>query len=634
MANTDYSETNSVQEQEAKNQDGLWINRIVRRSKALQDKTSNRHWERYTREYQGDFSDLLGAVDLTRVIPLNLIYAYVRTEIPSLYLQDPYFEFTPKQRTSIGAAKLKEIAVNEMWGRKKFKREVKKGIQDGKIVGHAWFKVGYNANLGNAEESFDSTENGVEGDYFFYRLNWRHVLFNDEAVDPPYDATWMAQKFYVPLETAKANKDWKNTDRLNGVQLGEGVTAEKRPSQSDAVTGDTKYAELYEVWDKVNQKVLIVSTQESVGILHERLWPYTKMQGFPFLFLNLSFLNDDPYGISDVGMGEMHVLEKTKIRTAFLEHLKRGNRQLITTPNNFTQEMKDAYAKGQDSAMLEAENPEKVLKVPYAEFQSDVFGLESRLDDDLAQIWGQRPTDRAGAARTQTRTKFELQNQGVGTQARLAEQQYIIQDIVEEAVEKLSCLLEQFATEPYYVSLTGFDPQKVAEMLANRPSALNPNSITQSYGFTLTGEDIKGPVDVRIKEGSAVPLDKQSKIKLLQEMAQMYMTMKARPNGPFIGAVAKMLVEESGLHELTDALDAEVQFEAEQSKQQQEQATQQAELAAGQKATELQLKAQDLSTKQQKVDNDASIELLQMMAEIKIQLADLNQRVSETPDND
>lgn len=632
MANTDYSETNNVPEQETKNQDGLWINRLVRRAKYLQDKTDERNWERYVREYQGDFSDLLGAVDLTKVIPLNLIYAYVRTEIPSLYLQDPYFEFTPKQRTTIGSAKLKEIAVNDLWHRKKFKREVKKGIQDGKVVGHGWYKVGFNANLGNAEEYFDSTENANSQDYFFYRLNWRHVLFNDEAVDPPYDATWMAQKFYVPLETAKANPEWKNADKLNGVQLGAGETLEKQRSQSSTVTGDTKYAELYEVWDKVNKKVLIVSTQESVGVLHERPWPYEKMEGFPFLFLNLSFLNDDPYGISDVGMGEKHVLEKTKIRTAFLEHLKRGNRQLITKEGNLSQEMKDAFRRGDDSALLEAQDHTAFAALPYAQFQNDVFGLESRMDDDLAQIWGQRPTDRAGAARTQTRTKFELQNQGVGTQARLAEQQNIIQDLVEEAAEKLSCLLEQYATEPYYVALTGYDPAKVAEMLASRPSALQPNAVTNNYGFTLISEDIKGPVDVRIKEGSAVPLDKTSKIQLLEKMAEMYMRFGQTPKGPFIGAIAKMLTEEAGLHELTEALDAEVEFMNKQAAAQQEQMQQQAELAAGQKATELQLKAQELSTKQQKVESDAAIDIMQIMKDIQLQLADINQRISEKPE--
>ena len=127
------------------NNDELWINRIVRREKALKQKASEDHWERYIREYLGDFSELLQGTE--RVIPLNLIYAYVRTEVPDLYLQDPYFEFTPKQSTTIGVAKLKEVAVNDLWHRKKLKREIKKAIQDAKLVSHAWLKVGYNANL-------------------------------------------------------------------------------------------------------------------------------------------------------------------------------------------------------------------------------------------------------------------------------------------------------------------------------------------------------------------------------------------------------------------------------------------------------------------------------------------------------
>lgn len=618
--------------QQEKDQDTLWINRIDRRERFLKDKAEKQHWERFIREYQGDFSALLSGTD--RIIPLNLIYAYVRTEIPSLYLQDPYFEFTPKQRTTIGSAKLKEMAVNDIWHRKKFKREVKKGIQDGKLIGHGWFKVGYNANLGNIEQFQDSTENPDNEDYFFYRLNWRHVIFNDEAVDPPYDCTWIAHKFYIPLETAKANKEWKKVQDLVGVKLtGNEKKEDLRTLNSNNSEGDIEYAELYEVWDKPNKKVLIVSKQKNAGVLYERPWPYEKMQGFPFLFLSLSFINDDPYGISDVAMGEKHVLEKTKLRTAFLEHIKRGNRQLLTKTDNFSQEAKDAYRKGDDSALLECENPDAVKALPYAAFQADSFSLESRLDDDLAQIWGQKPTDRSGQARTQTRTKYELQSQNVGTTNRLAEEQNIIQDIVEEAAEKLSSLLEQYASEPFYVKLSGYQPQEVAQMLANRPSAVNPNSITTQKGFTITSEDIKGPVDVRIQEGSAVPLDKQSVIALLKDMANMYLQINSRPTGPFMGALAKMLVEKTGLHELSLALEQEAQFEAKQQQAQQEQQVQQQNMAAGQKATELQLKAQDLATKQQKVESDSSIQLMQIIKDIQLQLADIHQRMlDKTPD--
>lgn len=604
-------------------QNDLWQGRIGRRERALKDKTSRNNWERYIREYQGDFSEILSGTQ--KVIPLNLIYAYVRTEIPSLYQQDPYFEFTPKQNTTIGSAKLKEIAVNDIWHRKKFKREVKKGIQDAKLIGHAWYKVGYNSKAGNLEEFENNTENSNNDDYFFYRLNWRHVLFNDEAVDPPFDATWIAQKFFVPLKNAKENSEWNESRKnLVGVKLsGNDKSDDKRSLASTATQGDEEFAELYEIWDKVNQKVIIFSTSGNVGVLHTRAWPYTLMQNFPFMFLSLSFINDDAYGISDVGMGEPHVMEKTKIRTAFLEHIKRGNRQLLTEKDNFDQEAKDAYQKGEDSILLECVNPDKVKPMPYAAFQPDVFQLESRLDDDLAQIWGQRPNERAGQARTQTRTKFELQQQTNGSTTRLAEEQNIIEDLVEEAAEKLSSLLEQYATGPYWVRITGFQPEKIAKMLANRPSATASTAVTNAAGFTLTNEDIKGPVDVRIKEGSAVPLDKQGKIALLKELIQLAPEAGATPGGPFIGACAKMLVEESGMHELTDALDAEIEAQQERQKQAQEQQVQAQEMQIGMKSSEMQMQAEKLANEKSKIDNTKQVEMMKIIKDLQIAVAQL-----------
>ncbi len=604
-------------------QNDLWHGRIDRRERHLKDKASRWHWERYIREYQGDFSEILAGTQ--RVIPLNLIYAYVRTEIPSLYQQDPYFEFTPKQSTSIGSAKLKEIAVNDIWHRKKFKREVKKGIQDAKLIGHAWYKVGFNSEAGNLEEFENNTENSNNNDYFFYRLNWRHILFNDEAVDPPYDATWIAQKFFVPLKTAKDNTDW-NESRTNlvGVKLsGNDKTEDKRNITNNATQGDEEFAELYEIWDRVNKKVLIFSVSQSVGVLHERPWPYEKMQNFPFLFLSLSFINDDAYGISDVGMGETHVMEKTKIRTAFLEHIKRGNRQLLTKRDNFDQEAKDAYQKGDDSILLECDNPDAVKPMPYAQFQTDVFGLESRLDDDLMQIWGQKPSDRSGQARTQTRTKFELQQQNTGSTTRLAEEQNIIEDLVEEAAEKLSSLLEQYATAPFWVRITGFRPEKIAQMLANRPSAVQPNAITNTAGFTITSDDIKGPVDVRIKEGSAVPLDKQGKIALIKELIQLAPEAGAQPGGPFIGACAKMLLEEAGIHELTDALDAEIQLQAQNKKQAQEEQMKATEMQIGMKSSEMQMQAEKLANEKSKIDSTKQIEMMKIIKDLQIAVAQL-----------
>jgi len=627
--------------------DQVWANRISRREKHLEQLAERRNWQRFIDEFNGDYSKLLGVH--SSIIPINLVNAYVRTEIPSLYLQDPHFEFTPKQKTTIESAKLKEIAVNDLWHRKKFKKEVKKGIQDAKIVGHGWYKVGYQGDVKAIETQLENKEfiGEVQDDYFFYRINWRHIIFSDESIDPPYDCNWIAQRFYVPLDDAKTNKDFdaKKRSLLNGVTLsGDSPKEEdKRKHKFDNTESDILYAELYEVWDKVEKKVLIISKTGSIGVLQERKWPYKKMSGFPFLFLPLSFVNDEPYPYSDVGMGEPTVLEKIKIRNAFLNHLKRGNRQIVTKKDNLEKQYMDAYERGDDSALLEATDPFAFSALPYAPFQPDVFGLESRLDDDLAQQWGQSPNARSGSARTQTRTKFELERQTFGTVERRSEEINVIQDVIEEAAEKISSLLEQYATQPYYVSLTGFSVEDVAKAIAGRPSADGPNAISTAQGFTVTRDDIKGPIDVRIKRGSAIPLDKQSKIELLKELAALFVQFKQAVQNqpsPFMLSLARNIVEEAGMPELDAALDEETQLLLAQQKQQEqlvqktaEERDQQQQLIIGQEATKTQLQAEELAIKRQKVESDTMVDLLNTVKEIQSQVSQLrSQQIDKTND--
>jgi hypothetical protein len=609
--------------------DEIWTNRIIRREKALTEKAGLKGWNRYNAEFQGDYSEVLAGVDKSRVVANNLIYSYVRSEVPNLYLQDPHLEFTPRQSTTIGAAKLKEIAVNDMWDRKKFRREVKKIVQDAKIIGHGWGKIGYSAEVSGIEEDGKVVNEYIsKEDFFFYRVNWKHILFNDESVDAPHDCTWIAHKFFVPLDKARENPKYDEAKRraLNGVKLSGNLEKTEQKNLSDFSEGDREYAELYEVWNIEEKKVLIVSKQKNVGVLETKEWPYELMTGFPFVMLGLSPVNDDPYSISDVGMGERYVLEKAKIRTAFLEHLKRGNRQLITKTDNLTPEMKDKWATGDDTVMLEATDPAAFAPIPYAAFQPDVYALESRLDDDLAQIWGQRPNDRAGQARTQTRTKFELEEQGVGSTNRLVDQQNLVADLVVEIAEKFSCILEQYADAPFYVALTGYDIREVAEMLATRPSAQEDGAVTSQYGVTLTNKDIKGPVDVKIRQGSAVPLDSRSKIELLKQFLQFGPAAGAIPGGPVIGAVFKMIVEEVGLHELTKAADQEAAMQGQMNQQRQAAETEAAQMAAANKATQLQLEAQRIAIEQNKVDNKMLSDLAQMVNDMKMKLAELESK--------
>ncbi len=118
----------------------------------------------------------------------------------------------------------------------------------------------------------------------------------------------------------------------------------------------------------------------------------------------------------------------------------------------------------------------------------------------------------------------------------------------------------------------------------------------------------------------------------MKEMANLYIQAAQVPKGPFLGVVTKMIVEEAGLHELTDALEAEVAFMAQQQKAQQEAQAQQAELAAGTEATKLQLEAQKVVNEQKKNEGQNQVELLKIIKELQISVAEL-QAAQDERDN-
>ncbi len=96
-----------------------------------------------------------------------------------------------------------------------------------------------------------------------------------------------------------------------------------------------------------------------------------------------------------------------------------------------------------------------------------------------------------------------------------------------------------------------------------------------------------------------------------------------------------MIVEEAGIHELTDALDAEIQVQQARQKQMEEQQTQQTEMAVGQKSAEMQLHAQEIQNEKSKIDANKQIELLKIVKELQIAVAELQvQQENNDSNND
>lgn len=599
-----------------------WNSKISNSRKWRDEICKKRRWKEMISEYKGQWEMTDGRFD-TQILPINLIFAYVKTELPSLYIRDPHIKANPKNRTSINTAKVLEQVINYIWYYKKIKREVKKCIIDALLIGHSWFKTGYTGTFGSIEDGLGGVIETVENeDFFAYRLPWDCVTFDPDAMDPPHDCEWIAQDVWLPLDEVKRNPKYKNTQNLQASY------SKKDYGNKDDI--NNKYAgkcRLTEVWHIKTKQVFTIADGCDEYVEDPKPWPYAH-RGFPFSYLKFNFSNDDAYGISDVAMFEPQVLELIKIRSMALDHIKRFNRQMITTPDNISDDEMNKITQGVTGSIIKAQDPAKVFAMPYAPLQTDAYALEERIKEDMINESGQSPAERGATQKTSTRTKAELIFQRQGAENRRSEKIDLVEDFVEDIASNISGLIKQFATDPYYIRILGLQSPELQKAVAERPSAEGQGAVTNNKGFTFTAEDIEGEFDIEVVSGTSTPIDRGELTKTLLQLVELAPKAGALPGGPLVGAIGRLLIETMDLPEITLAFEAEQQAQDQQKQQQSQQMEETKQMTIAQKGADSQIEATNASTKQNKV----LVEYLKAMADLKIkeqELQNLKDQIGE-----
>lgn len=584
----------------------VWLTRIEQ-SERFRKRVSERYrWIRLIEEYKGYFQGLTDSTDI--YIPsLNYMFAYIKSEIPALYLRDPKIKVNPLNGTSVLAAKILEKAINYIWRSKKIKRENKKNLFDNLTMGHSWFKVGYIGKFGSIELGNGNTYEFIEEeDFFGYRVPIENVTFNPDAQDPPYDCRWIAHEVWMPLEDAKSNKAFKHTEDLTPAKpTPESTSLLSTAPAEDINRGDPDVdkCKLYEVWDKKTKTVFIVSPGVPYYIQAPKKWPY-KLKGFPFSFLRLNDDPSSPYGIPDCFMFEPQILELMKIRATELDALKRFNRQLFVADGHISNDAMAMFTQAITGAVIPVRTDGRPLsEILYAPtiqpFPQEASILEDRLRNDIIKISGQSDIDQGAPQKTGTRTIGELQDiQEFGTKRR-SEKVDVIEDFVTDIAQNYVSLLQQLADVPFYVKVSGEDPQAVIEGLQGRPSAKMDGSITSRRGFTFTKEDIQGEFDFDVVPGSMAPLDQQQQWHVLTNLAEIAPQSGAMPGGPFMQAIAQKIAELTDMPELIIAIQKESEMAQQMSQQKAAQSKQLQDMQVAHNMGELQLKAEREATRQQ-----------------------------------
>lgn len=582
------------------------------------------HWHHNVSKYEGAFHELQHTTDIA-IPPIQLVFAYIKTELPRLYLRDPHIKINAKKKSTIQAAKILELAVNYIWRTKRVKRQIKRNIIDGKLVGHSWFKSGYTGKFGAIEDHEGNIQEFVESeDFFGYRVPWQQIYFDLDSMDPPHDTSWIAHEFFVPLEDLKKDSNFINVDTIQAAgpkplhnrhtggqsRISSIKGSSAAQSSGNALESDVPMVQLFEIWDKKEQKVFTIAEGSTRYIKKPTKWPYD-MKGFPFSYLRFHETIDGAYGIPDVTMLMPQFLEKIKIRASQLDHIKRFNRQYITKPNNIDDENKTALEEARSGAVIEAlEGVGSVAAIPYPPLPQDAYAVEDRVDRDAIIVGGQSPLELGAPAKTQTRTIKEAVEQRQGSENRRSEQIDIVEDFVEDISQNLIGLLQQFADEPFYVSVTGEDPRTIINMLEGRPSAVeDPNeAITGRDGFTFTKKDIQGEFDVDVVSGSSTPLNKAAVLEILTQIAPLAQQLGAMPGGPVAGAIAGIFGELLDIPELKVALEQEFRLVQEQREAQSESVQQQRQLEAANDASQTQIQAERIQVQNQKNLLTAAVE--------------------------
>jgi len=581
-----------------------WLRTISSTEKWRDNRFENMGCKRFVNEYKGDWDFLQASVSIP-VVPINLVYAFVKTDVARMSFRDPWVTVNPKRVEDLGAAQIAENVLNYTWQDLRLKTQIKQCITEADLVGHSWVKVGYVAEFGTVESQAKEPEKRGPGrppkklkevetdeyirseNVFAYYVSYKDILFDPSATYPvTHNARWMAQKIVKPLRAVKQSGIYEHTDelRVNAGVDDNNIAYDTPDSQKENFGKDVRSVTLWEIYDLDHQTVTTVSPGCDFK-LREIPLPEYLSGGFPFVQLAWTPVPGEVYPLSEVAPHEGQIVELTKLLSIELNHLKRWSRQLLMLQDSLPPEEMQKFKDGNDGAIIIAQPvagkslSDVIQPIPYAPIQSDIYGVWNQIFEIWRSIAGQTGPDQGGQARTQTRTLGELRLQLMGGHARSDEKLDVLEDFISEIAKKLLTIMQKKYDVPKLARIVGEKTvrEKILKVLPQRPSAQpmqqpqpsqpgqpqqqsQPNPSAQSiytgdFGFSWNRQDILGEMDVDVLAGSTVPLDREAQLEIIEKLFPFLSAVGVTPGSPASKALAREFLRLTGIMSMEAVMD-------------------------------------------------------------------------------
>ena len=529
-----------------------WLSRIKRAESIRDDADKKFGFTRALQQYQGDYEKAIPKfIAETDLIPINEVYAFAKTFVPSVYSRDPFIAINPKGIKWIAGSKILEIAINAYWRELRLKREIRRIMFDA-VFAEGWMKTGYTSQA--EKDDVETSEYVKSEEIFAVRVSWKNMVRDPDAINGIKDARWVAQQIIKPLDVVRASSLYENTKDLQPSHIS------SYPTDQKYRTGDYKdeveYVCLWEVWDRDNETVFTISDQGD-KFLMKKDWPY-EMEGFPFELLRFNENPDEAYSPNLIQAWEPQLWEKIKLRSMQLDHIKRFGRQLSAEKGSLSPAEMQKFKQGRTgSIILHEQGKNPPAPIPYPQIQSDMYSVGSLIDLDKDNISGQPNAVRSAPQKTQSRTLGEIDRLISAFQSRQSEPQSLIEDFAGEVAYKLIALMKQFISAPKFVRATQTDMVKIMEALVD-PETGEP--MFDQTGFKFTKEQIQGTeFEIDVRAGSTLPLNKETRLDSMVSILKLGPTIGIQPGGKVSRVLGKAILGDFEMKEVEQAYDEEMQ---------------------------------------------------------------------------
>jgi hypothetical protein len=525
--------------------------------------------KRYIDEYKGKWDWLAQGISIP-LVPLNLVFAYVKTEIARLYFHNPWITVSPRKTDDIPAAKIAEVVINDVWKKLKLKVQGKLALRDALLVGHGWIKIGYTMETGTVEsrepekkkpgrpkkedETIVDVNSCVKSESAFaYYVPYKNVVFDPGASWPAMEtARWVAIKWEKPLRAVKESGIYDHVDDIRP----DGGDSMKEPNKD---TSNITKCVGWEIYDLDHMKVTTVSPGCEYK-LREIEYPDYLNAELPLVEFSFNPVPEEPYAMSDIAAHEPQIIELSKMMCIMINHLKRWNRQIFMKPGLMTDENKANFKNSVDGACIEIQgDPMKDFFIPpYAPVQQDIYGVWNLCMEMWKNICGQGSMDRGAEGKAATRTLGELRAQLAGGRTRSDEKLDVLEDSLEEVARKLLFIIQKKYDLPKLTQIVG--QKNIMDALKSRPTAqpgnaLQPMSVTGEQGFTWNREDVQGELEVDVVAGSTAPLDKESQIEQFEKLMPIMPVLGVSPGSPPAKAFGREFIRMIGIPSIEMIMD-------------------------------------------------------------------------------